>query len=74
MAKGGKKDANYDFYSQNEPKSRMGQGSFANMPSEAMLKAFTAPPQCYRDGVSNSFSKYLTDVSGIHENDNGKGL
>ncbi len=66
MAKG--KNANYDFAKQKDPKAPMGHGSFANMPSSPMMKEFTREPQ-YRDGIINSFTANIRDVSDICENE-----
>ena len=58
---------NYDFEKQNEPTERMGNMSFANLPSEPIMKNFNRSHN-YRSGVINDFSCGLEDESGIHEN------
>lgn len=58
---------NYDFATQMEPGKRMGDESFANMPSEPMIKSFSRSHN-KRSGVINDFSCGLEDESGIHEN------
>lgn len=65
MAKKGK-NANYNFASQKEPLRKMGEGSFANMPEKPMLMSFGKPT--YRDGIVNSFSSSVGEVSEIEEN------
>jgi hypothetical protein len=67
MKKGGK-NANYDFKKQKEPAKPMGQGGFANLPDKAMMMAFDGNPS-YRDGIVNSFSCNVSEVSGIDENE-----
>lgn len=63
------KNANYDA-NQDEPGSRMGSSSFANLPTEAMVLKYDMPS--YRDGVINSFSAGVSDLSNIDENRRGK--
>lgn len=65
MAKKGK-NANYDFAAQKEPLRNMGQSSFANMPEKPMLMSFGKPT--YRDGIVNSFSQSVGEISEIDEN------
>lgn len=62
------KNANYDSSIQNQPKTRMGQGNFANLPSEAMVKPL-GRADTLRDGLVNSTSFRVSDVSGICENE-----
>ena len=66
----GKKDknANYAFNIQKEPTNPMGHGDFANMPSQPKFMTFDKE-HSYRDGIVNSFTVGLTDVSDIHENE-----
>ena len=45
----------------------MGNDSFANLPSEPMMKNFSRSHN-YRSGVVNDFSCGLEEESGIHEN------
>lgn len=59
------KNANYDAI-QDEPANRMGSSSFANMPEEAMVNEYMMPQ--YRDGIINSFSAGVSQLSGIDEN------
>lgn len=61
-----KGNPNYDFFSQNEPKKRMGSGSFANLPDRPIYGTF-GPPS-YRGGIINSFTASVSDTSGISEN------
>jgi hypothetical protein len=59
------KNANYDA-DQDEPDSRMGAGSFANMPENPIFSDYVMPQ--YRDGIVNSFSAGVEELSGINEN------
>ena len=61
------KTKNYNFESQDEPVSRMGNDSFANMPEAPMIKNFSRSHN-YRSGVINDFSCGLEEDSGIQEN------
>lgn len=61
------KNANYDFAKQKEPKSPMGQGSFANMPDKPIMMGFSGEHD-YRDGIVNSFTSNIRYVSDIDEN------
>jgi hypothetical protein len=61
------KNANYDYSIQNEPKSRMGKDSFANLPQEPMIAGYSQKIY-YRDGIPNSFSHSIEETSGIHSN------
>ncbi len=58
---------NYDFEKQMEPTQRMGDQSFANMPSEPIMKNYSRSHNL-RSGVINDFSCGLEEESGIHEN------
>jgi hypothetical protein len=60
-------EANYEFYKMHEPAIPMGSGSFANLPDQPILKMFSRKHQ-HRDGITNSFSVDLDDMSGIEEN------
>lgn len=60
------KDSNYDKKVQKQPARRMGQGSFANLPDKIMVKEFAGCK--YRDGITNSFTDSIEDISGISEN------
>lgn len=62
------KNANYDYKSQKQPVTPMGQGSFANMPEEPIMRPY-GQAASYRDGIINSFSSNITDTSEIHENE-----
>jgi hypothetical protein len=63
------KNANYDFAEQNQPINRMGANSFANLPDKPMMRPYGHPSASYmRDGLDNSFTADLEDVSGIAEN------
>lgn len=68
---GDKKDrklnANYAYNSQKEPKRPMGEGSFANMPEKEMFIPY-GQPESYRDGIINTQSVQLQDVSKLNEN------
>lgn len=61
-----KDSANYDF-SQEKPEKRMGEGFFANLPSEPIFGKF-GPPK-YRDGLINSFTSSVDELSGMDENE-----
>lgn len=63
------KNANYDA-NQDEPSTRMGANSFANMPEEPIYGEYMMPQ--YRDGIINSFSAGVSELSGIDENRRGK--
>ena len=65
---GKQKNANYDFAVQNQPAKRMGQGSFANLPSEASVTPL-GRADTLRDGLVNSTSFRVSKVSGIDENE-----
>lgn len=67
--KGFGETVNYDFEEQMQPKKRMGDESFANMPSEPMIKNFSRSHNM-RSGVINDFSCGLEEDSGIEENKN----
>lgn len=71
MAKNKGRNANYNFQDQVEPKVRMGQGEYANLPQEAKMLKFDNTPQ-YRDGIVNSWSANIEEVSGIYENRRGE--
>jgi hypothetical protein len=61
------KNANYDFARQKEPEVPMGHGSFANMPTDVMMRSFSKTND-YRDGIVNGFTTALEDISHIAEN------
>lgn len=58
---------NYDFSEKKEPKKRMGNGQFSNMPNKPIHLKF-ADSHDYRSGVINSFTTNLQEISGIEEN------
>lgn len=60
------KNANYDFDKQVAPAKRMGGGSFANLPDRPITARFGGPS--YRDGLINSFTASVSELSGIEEN------
>jgi len=62
-------NANYDFEVQKEPRSPMGHGSFANMPEQPMFMGFAKDGGTYRDGIINSFSCKVSEISDIDENE-----
>jgi hypothetical protein len=62
------KNANYDFSVQKEPANPFGHGQFANMPEKPMFMGFDRE-HSYRDGIVNSFTVGLTDLTKIHENE-----
>jgi len=62
------KNANYNFADQKEPRKRMGEGDFANMPSSVKYLRFKENAG-YRDGILNNFTCDVEDVSGIYENE-----
>jgi len=59
-------EANYEFYKKREPAISMGSGSFANLPEQPILKMFSRQHQ-HRDGITNSFTCDLDEMSGIEE-------
>jgi hypothetical protein len=59
------KNANFDA-DQDEPSNRMGSDSFANMPPDPIYGDYMMPQ--YRDGIINSFSAGVAELSGIDEN------
>lgn len=61
-------NANYNFSVQQEPITRMGDKDFANMPDRPMYLRFD-DRSSYRDGIINSFTAGITEVSDIHENE-----
>ena len=61
------KNANYNSEEQVDPKKRMGQGDFANLPPSPKFMTFKNNPD-YRDGIINGFSCDVEEVSGIYEN------
>jgi hypothetical protein len=61
-------NANYDFSRQVDPNSPMGHGEFANMPEKPIMREYSNEPQ-YRDGLINSFTSNIRDVSDICENE-----
>lgn len=63
------KNANYDFARQKEPEDRMGRGSFANMPDRPMYMSFGPDGATYRDGIINSFSCKVSEISDLDENE-----
>jgi hypothetical protein len=64
--KGIKKTVNYDFM-QKEPSQNMGQGSFAQLPDQPIMRPYGRPTDM-RSGVINSFPCGIEDISGIYEN------
>lgn len=60
-------DLNYNFKRQKDPQKPMGFGDFANLPKDAKFMNFSNVPQ-YRQGVVNSFTANLEEVSEIYEN------
>ena len=61
-------NANYNFSVQQEPITRMGDKDFANMPDRPMYLRFDNRDS-YRDGIINSYTAGITEVSDIHENE-----
>lgn len=61
------RNANYNFLSKKEPKHPLGHGEFANLPMEGIIASY-GTPESYRDGIVNSFSKTIRDISDISEN------
>ena len=59
-------NANYDF-KQKAPMAPMGHGSFANMPEKPMFASF-AKNGDYRDGLVNSFTCNIDELSKVDEN------
>lgn len=65
------KNLNYNFEDQKEPKKRMGEGDFANLPRDPKYLKFENEPQM-RGGIPNSFTCDIEDISGIYENRRGE--
>jgi len=63
----GIKDINYNCESTDKPPKRMGEGQFANMPKERIVKKFPDRP-CLRGGLINGFVCDISDISDIEEN------
>lgn len=61
------RNANYNFQVQDEPLRRMGANDFANMPGRPMFMEFS-PKNGYRDGIINSFTTDIREISDISEN------
>lgn len=62
-----KDDANYDADVQKQPRKKMGEGDFANMPKNPIMRDFGRHCE-YRGGVPNSFVAGIKDLSDISEN------
>lgn len=62
-----KQNANYDFAKQKKAAKSIGQGSYANLPEEPMIKSFGFKPG-YRDGIINDFTADIEGISDISEN------
>jgi hypothetical protein len=62
-----KRNANYDFNRQVDPKKRMGAKAHANLPQEPKFLRF-GHNNDYRDGIINSFTNDIVEVSDIREN------
>ena len=58
--------ANYD-YKQFAPKKPMGNGSFANLPTEAMYRTFSGNAD-RRSGVQNNPAMSVNFISEVNEN------
>jgi len=66
--KGEKNDANYQLPPSAKDKvNRMGRMDFANLPQEPKYMGF-AENFDYRDGIVNSFTNSIVDISDIREN------
>lgn len=61
------RSSNYDFNKQKDPKRRMGENDFANLPSKPMYMSFDDKNE-YRDGIINSFTHRVREISDISEN------
>lgn len=59
-------NANYDF-KQHAPKKPMGSGSFANLPSEPMFRAFSGKVDT-RGGIQNNPVMSVDMISEVDEN------
>lgn len=64
---GPKNDANYNKLDQVQPKKRMGQMGFANLPSEPIMEGFGFAAR-YRDGIVNDYTSNIESLSNICEN------
>ena len=60
-------NANYD-YKQSAPKSPMGHGSFANLPSQPMFRSFSGKADL-RGGVQNNPVMSVNMISEVGENE-----
>lgn len=60
-------EANYEFYKSHEPAIPMGSGSFANMPNSPLITTFSREHE-HRDGIINSFTTDVDQISSIEEN------
>ena len=61
-------NANYNFEVQKEPRKRMGENDFANLPPDCKILIFKNEPE-YRGGIPNRFDAGAQDISGIYENE-----
>lgn len=68
MATYNRKNANYNYKIQREPKKNMGEKDFANMPTLPKMMTFVDKPDM-RDGIINGFPCAVEEISGIYEND-----
>lgn len=62
-----KRSVNYDFNKQKDPMRRMGEDEYANLPQRPMYMSFDDKNE-YRDGVINSLSSRVREISDISEN------
>lgn len=61
------REANYDFYEKRDPTVPMGATSFANLPTEPMVRYFSREHE-HRDGITNSFTCDVEMISDMNEN------
>lgn len=66
--KGNSRNANYDFAKEKDPKRRMGQEDFANLPNRPMYMGFSGKHD-YRDGIINGFTCEVSEISDMSENE-----
>ncbi len=61
------RNANYKFEKKDSRPKTWGNGSFANLPDRPMYMGFSGKHD-YRDGIINSFTTEVSEMSGIEEN------
>ena len=59
-------DANYEF-KRKEPEAPIGSGSYANLPTQPIMRPFSKAHE-YRDGIVNNYASGIDELSRIEEN------